>query len=107
MSIEISENKGRVEAHLTRVSDGIIFRQIAHTIITRFGGKWIKQLDGFDQRYWDLKIKGKILTLHLEHYTGIYLFPHHETRDLKNANSLVREIAMYLSEKFDGEIGSA
>jgi hypothetical protein len=101
MSIEIRENKGRVEAHLYRKSDEALFQQIADAIISRFGGKWTKQLEGFDQKYWDLQIGGVVLTLHLEIYTGIYLFPHHDTKNVEAANSLVIYIASFIDDEIE------
>ncbi|HET7539507.1 MAG TPA: hypothetical protein VFK05_06540 [Polyangiaceae bacterium] len=33
------------------------------------------KLDGFDERYWDLVIGDAKLTLHLQHYFGITVYP--------------------------------
>ena len=35
----------------------------------------IEQLDDLDERYWNLQLpSGEMVTLHLEHYTGIFAF---------------------------------
>ncbi|MNP44365.1 hypothetical protein D3C76_1382270 [compost metagenome] len=35
------------------------------------GGCWEQKLDALDQRYWDLSVDERTLTVHLEHYLGI------------------------------------
>lgn len=91
-----SRESGQVEAQLGRISDGKLFRLITKTIEKKFDVQWLQQLDGLDQRYWDFKIKGEILTLHFEHYLGISLFPSKDTPSLETANSLVEAIGAYL-----------
>jgi len=60
---------------ITSESNESLFNDIAHYLESAFKGKWATKINGLDQRYWDLEIGPTLLTLHLEHYLGISLFP--------------------------------
>jgi hypothetical protein len=63
------------QIQISEESDWSLFERVAALLQTRLRGRWIERLDGLDQRYWDLKAGGGSLTLHLEHYLGITLYP--------------------------------
>lgn len=93
MKVEYStDGKGRCEALISKNSDWRLFDKVAGLIVKKFKGRLVEKLDGPDQRYWNIEVEGEILTLHLEHYLGISLFP----RD-KDANEVVRTIGNYLA----------
>jgi hypothetical protein len=96
MVVAYTLEDGRLEAHLCEHSDWKLFNVIASTITERFGGRWVTHADRLDQRYWDLEIDDVVLTLHLEHYLGIFLFPASNPGDLEAANSQVETISNYL-----------
>ena len=81
----------RCEADISDDSDWMLFNGVAEAILRRFKGKLVERLDGLDERYWDIEIRGRIVTLHLQHYPGIMLFP-----EKKEENDLIREIGEYL-----------
>jgi hypothetical protein len=56
-------------------ADSQLFERIAELLSDGLRGKWVERLDGLDQRYWDLEAAGGKLTLHLEHYLGITVYP--------------------------------
>jgi len=56
-------------------SDWSLFERVAKRLTSGLRGKWIERLDGLDQRYWDLEAAGGRVTLHLEHYLGITIYP--------------------------------
>ena len=56
-------------------SDLALFDRVAQRLQARLGGEWIERIDGIDQRYWDLEAGGGKITLHLEHYVGIRIYP--------------------------------
>jgi len=56
-------------------SDWSLFERVAKRLKSGLRGKWIERLDGLDQRYWDLEAAGGKVTLHLEHYLGITIYP--------------------------------
>jgi hypothetical protein len=56
-------------------SDWALFDAIAAELRLALGGRWSARLDGLDQRYWDLKRRSGKITLHLEHYLGISIYP--------------------------------
>ena len=56
--------------HLSEKSNWELFDSIAVAIVRQFGGRWVKQLAGLDQRYWDMELNDVLLTLHLEHYSS-------------------------------------
>jgi hypothetical protein len=97
MNIVFREEKERLEAELSRNSNGTLFAEIANAIVEKFHISFTTQLDGFDQSYWDFTIDGHTLTLHLEHYLGILLISTFDTSDIDGANAAVRKVANYLS----------
>jgi hypothetical protein len=56
-------------------SDGALFDALATELPVALGGRWSARLDGLDQRYWDLRCGSGKITLHLEHYLGISIYP--------------------------------
>ena len=96
MKITFAENEGRLEAKLSESSDVKLFVAFANAIANEFDISWIRKLKGLDQRYWDFKLNNCDLTLHLEHYLGISLFPTSKTNAMNIENGLVRKITDYL-----------
>ena len=62
-----------LEIEVSTVADQSLFEQLACTLETGLGGRWTQRLDGLDERYWDLQVGTQIITLHLQHYLGIYV----------------------------------
>ena len=91
MKVQYSWKDQRYEAAISEDADWLLFDGIACAILTRFNGELVEQLDGLDERYWDIKIGKKIITLHLQHYLGIMLFPEDKT-----GNDLIRDVGTYL-----------
>ena len=56
-------------------SDWALFDRVAQRLQAGLGGEWVERFDGLDQRYWDLEASGGKVTLHLEHYLGIRIYP--------------------------------
>ena len=56
-------------------SDRLLFDQVARTLEVGLSGIWTDKLEGPDERYWDLVVRRGRLTLHLQHYLGITLYP--------------------------------
>ena len=106
MGIVCFTKNGKTEAKLSETSSWELFDLIAHTIKEQFGGCWVKRLDSLDQRYWDLQINDIVLTLHLEHYLGISLFPANNLSNLDRANSLVETIGTFIQDRL-GRSGDA
>lgn len=65
----------RREIEVSTEPDWVLFNQVAEALEVELGGQWTKRLDGLDQRYWHLVAGDGKITLHLEHYLGITLFP--------------------------------
>lgn len=91
MKIEYPFKDGRCEIAISEEADRRLFNGIADAILSKFKGTLVERLDGFDERYWDIEIDRKIVTLHLQHYVGITLFPENI-----EANDLIREVGRYL-----------
>ena len=92
MRIEYSStDRGRCEVSISEDPDWRLFNGIADAILGRFRGRLVERADGLDERYWDIKIGKSIVTLHLQIYIGIILFPKNE-----EGNDLTREIGRYL-----------
>ena len=56
-------------------SDTDLFRATAECIESSLPGRWAARIDGLDQEYWVYESNGGKITLHLEHYLGIPIFP--------------------------------
>jgi hypothetical protein len=50
-----------------------VFTALAEAVRSELGGVWGTQMNGLDQRYWDLLVGEDQLTVHLEHYLGMFL----------------------------------
>jgi hypothetical protein len=89
--------KGRqFEILLTEDANWQLFEKFGQVIILDFGGKIIVRLDGLDERYWDFRIGELILTLHLQHYLGIFLFPAAGFENSSSAKDLTENVAKRL-----------
>jgi hypothetical protein len=70
-----SDGETRRQIEVSDRSDWSLFERVARRLKAGLRGKWIERLDGPDQRYWDLEAAGGKVTLHLEHYLGITIYP--------------------------------
>lgn len=91
MKVLYSWKDERIEVAISDDSDWQLFNAVADAILSRFKGKLVERLDGLEERYWDVEIQGRIVTLHLQHFLGIVLFA-----QTSEANELIREIGGYL-----------
>ena len=91
MKLEYATKDERLEITISEHADRRLFNGVADAILRKFRGKLITRLEGLDERYWDIEIVGVVVTLHLEHYTGISLYAQNPT-----ANNLIQEIGSYL-----------
>ncbi len=96
ISIDSDQRNGNVLVWVSRESDWTVFERSADLLAEAFRGRWSEQADGLDQRYWDLAVGDVKVTLHLEHYLGISLFPAEGTKDMEKANELVLRMGRYL-----------
>jgi hypothetical protein len=65
----------RSELRLSENADWGLVESTAHQLVSDFRATITEKLDRIDQRYWDMKIGDVTVTLHLEHYLGISIFP--------------------------------
>ena len=56
-------------------SDWGLFDKVARILKRNLKGRWKQKADGLDQRYWDFESGNGRITLHLEHYLGIIVYP--------------------------------
>lgn len=91
MDIRYYEEEKFLHLELYGDSDRTIFQLIADELSKTFNVEWKEKINGFDQRYWDFKYGGFILTLHLEHYLGISIHTQ-KTGDNKSAQQILEEI---------------
>ena len=49
------------------------FADFAHELVRAHGGTIETQLADVDEAYWDIRIRGQLLTLHRQHYLGVFL----------------------------------
>ena len=74
MKFERQETEQGVELSLAGEPDWSFFNRLADSLQEHLNGDWQSQLDGLDQRYWDLRIGDALLTLHLDEDCGISLY---------------------------------
>ena len=65
---------------------------MSEQIVSEFGAIISEQLDGLEQSYWDIQIGDITVTLHLEHYLGISLFPAKGFEDNPKVKALIEKI---------------
>ncbi|RJF95689.1 DUF3630 family protein [Noviherbaspirillum saxi] len=99
-NIRLLQTPERLELQISDDSAWGLFDEIASVLQREFSGSWGEQVDGIDQRYWDLKIEKVTLTLHLEHYSGITLFPSSAELD-KVASGILLEKAHRFLTSYD------
>lgn len=49
------------------------FAKFAGALVRERGGEITERLDGPDESYWDIVVDGQGLTLHRQHYLGVFL----------------------------------
>jgi len=64
MKVLYSLKDERCELAISDDSDWMLFNGVADAILRRFRGKLVERLDGLDERYWDIEIRRRIVTLH-------------------------------------------
>jgi Protein of unknown function (DUF3630) len=96
ISIDRDQRNDNVLVWVSREPDWTLFDRAADLLAEAFRGRWSEQADGLDQRYWDLVVGGEKVTLHLDHYLGISLFPAEGDKDMEKANELVLRMGRYL-----------
>ena len=96
ISIDTDQRNGDVLVWVSRESDWTVFERSADLLAEAFRGRWSEQADGLDQRRWDLVVSDVEVTLHLDHYLGIYLVPAEGNKDMVKANELVLRMGRYL-----------
>ena len=77
-------------------SDWNTFDKVATYLEYKIAGVWTKKLDGPDQRYWDFTSGGGRITLHLEHYLGIMIFPTDFEAVDENSATLLNKVFLEL-----------
>jgi Protein of unknown function (DUF3630) len=92
----LNQSEKRLELQISNVSDWNLFNEVASVLQREFNAIWTVKLDGLDQRYWDLQVDKVLLTLHLEHYLGITLFPANEEVDTAAVNAFLNKVHNFL-----------
>jgi hypothetical protein len=84
------------EIRISENANWALFEKFAQTIASEFEAKITERIDGLDERYWDFRIGEIALTLHLQHYLGISLFPAISHKNNASAKALADNIAKRL-----------
>jgi hypothetical protein len=90
--------KSQFEILISENADWSLFEKVAQIIISDFGAKAAEQIDGLDERYHDFQIGEVVLTLHLQHYLGIFLYPASGHENSFLAKELIESIAKKLKQ---------
>lgn len=69
------DGREHLQVQVSSDSDWSLFECVARALETQLSGSWGNQVDGVDERYWDILVGEGKLTLHLQHYFGIVVYP--------------------------------
>ncbi len=92
---------GALHVRVSGRSDPKLFDEIATVLQHEFRGTWGGRDDSPDQRSWDLMIGEVVVTLQLERFHGIFLFPADQNSDLEKANQVVLNMVRLLQERVE------
>ena len=81
--------------------DNKIFRNLYRRLKSQYNAVPIVELEDFDCKYYDFKIGNCVLTLHLQIYIGITIFPKELDNATQEENLLVETIGMKLKINHD------
>jgi hypothetical protein len=87
---------------ISEAADWSLFESTAEKLRRGLGGRWTEKLDGPDERYWDLQARGGRITLHLQHYLGISLYPSDAERADVASLALLKDAHRILSDPGPG-----
>lgn len=93
-----ADGSTRPTAWLTENPSWTLFDRIATELEQQLEGTWSAQLDGFDQRYWDLDVRQARITLHLEHYLGICLYVARDAPSAEDSGRLLQRACHTLAD---------
>ncbi len=92
------------EILISNESDSDLFKSLSDRLKTEFKGVLIDRVEDLDTKYFDFKIKDNVLTLHLQNYIGITLFPTQLNESTDKANLLAESVGFrlkYSTSDFD------
>lgn len=101
-NLQLIEHGEDLEIFISDHSDWRLFEEVGAAIQSEFDGEWLARADGLDQRYWDIRIGDSVLTLHLEHYSGIMLFPEESAANRSTSRVLLEKIYRFLASHETG-----
>jgi hypothetical protein len=87
---------GKIELRLSQDSNE--FHRLAEQVREKLGGQWSQQLDHHDQSYWDLECRGTKITVHREHYLGVFVLCDDTAAQSELLEQLLREIGTISGE---------
>jgi frataxin-like iron-binding protein CyaY len=76
--------------------DSELFKSLSDRLRAEFQAELIDKVEDLDSKYFDFKIKDNVLTLHLQDYIGITLFPKDLNDSTEKANLLAEAIGFKL-----------
>jgi hypothetical protein len=83
---------GRLALYLSPDADGFPFADFAQALVAERHGAITQKLGalGMDEVYWDLVVDGQVLTLHRQHYLGVFLCASDEATE-----ALIRDLVPF------------
>jgi hypothetical protein len=73
-----------------------LFQNLADRLVAENNAKIIEKINEFDSIYWDFKVNIEVVTLHLQTYIGISIYPKELDKATIEANQLVERIGFKL-----------
>lgn len=96
--------KSYSEILISNEPDSGLFKSLSDRLRTEFKAELIDRVEDLDSKYFDFKIKDNVLTLHLQNYIGVTLFPKELNDSTGKANLLAETIGFklkYSTSNFD------
>ena len=64
---------GHLALQLSSADSPFPLSRFARALVREHGGEITQRVDGPDESYWDIVVDGQVLTLHRQHYLGVFL----------------------------------
>lgn len=88
--------KSYSEILISNKPDSELFKSLSDRLRAEFKAELIDRVEDLDSKYFDFKIKDNVLTLHLQNYIGITIFPKDLNDSTEKANLLAETIGFKL-----------
>ncbi len=88
------------EVNITNDPDHRIYEKLIELLTSEYKATFVSRIDGLNESYCDFLVEDECITLHLQAYLGILIFPF----DLSCASSKANYLAEIIGQKLKSQI---